>query len=529
MTATARPSLWPRPETPHPFGGVFLQHARRSQPDPQLAHYQRDPIAWMVERMGVPAHTLVWSKNPGYRTHIWDGDRDPLVKIAMGLAAGKNVGVEAGTGTQKTHTAALLTLWFLSVFRNSIIPTEAPKEQQLTLHLWKEIGKLWPRFQRLHPAAELTQLRIRMVPGSDEWGAVGFPVGVGANEESATKAQGFHAEHMLIITEETPGMNGAVMTANEHTCTAPHNLRLGLGNPDSQQDELHKFCTQPGTVHVRISALDHPNVVTGKAGIVPGAASRPKVEERRLKYTDTGRLYLSRVRGIAPTEATDALVRLEWLLAARRKTAQERAALRQGPRALGVDVAASEHGDKAAIAEGEGGDLQSVTAHRCPDPNAFARLHVAPLIESGFRGMIAPERVGIDSVGVGAGSVNELVRLGHRVVPLNGGNSPIFVLGDSEKYENLRAQMCWQFREDARTGKLALPPEADPILDGDLTALTWGTRNGKIFVEKKENIIPLLGRSPDKGDAAIYWNWMRHHAGIRAPDPTAFQPARIHA
>lgn len=483
----------------------------------RLSYYQRNPIGWMIERMRIPQHTLVWSKNPGYRSHRWDGHRDPLVKIAQALADSKNVGVEAGTGTQKTYTGALLLLWFLSVFRDAIVVTEAPKEKQLTLHLWKEIRKLWPRFQVLHPTAELTQLRIRMIPGSDEWGAVGFAVGVGADEESATKAQGFHAEHMLIITEETPGIDAAIMTANENTCTAPHNLRLALGNSDHQQDELHKFCLTPGTVHVRISALDHPNVVTGTASVVPGAASRESNERRRLKYTATGRLYLSRVRGIAPSEATDALIRLDWLKAARAKTAAERAVLRQGPAAVGVDVANSEDGDKAAIAKGQGAELQSVTSHRCPDANAFARQQVVPLIGRD----LAAERVGIDSVGVGAGSVNEALRLGHHVVSLNGGASMIFVPGDSEKYENLRAQMYWQYREDCRTGNLAMPPEADEELDGDLTAITWGTRNGKIFVEKKENIVPLLGRSPDKGDAAVYWNWVRRDRGFHAPRRTA--------
>jgi hypothetical protein len=38
----------------------------------------------------------------------------------------------------------------------------------------------------------------------DDWLAVGFVAGVKADEASSTKAQGFHAEHMLMIIEETP-------------------------------------------------------------------------------------------------------------------------------------------------------------------------------------------------------------------------------------------------------------------------------------------------------------------------------------
>lgn len=43
----------------------------------------------------------------------------------------------------------------------------------------------------------------------------------------------------------------------------------------------------------------------------------------------------------------------------------------------------------------------------------------------------------------------------------------------------------------------------------DLTSPTWGTRNGKIFVESKEDLRKRLGRSPDKGDAVVHANWVR--------------------
>jgi hypothetical protein len=41
----------------------------------------------------------------------------------------------------------------------------------------------------------------------------------------------------------------------------------------------------------------------------------------------------------------------------------------------------------------------------------------------------------------------------------------------------------------------------------------WTTRNGKIAVESKDDIIKRLRRSPNKGDAAVYWNWVRRRPG----------------
>src|SRR5690606_34393261 len=202
----------------------------------------------IVDRLGIPEHTLRWSLLPAYRDHEWDGTPDPLAAVLEALAAGRNVGVESATGTGKTFLGACVVLWFLACWEDSIVVTAAPKEAQLKLHIWKEVGRLWPRFQRLFPEAVLIDGKVRMrdsVEDRETWAATAFVCGVGATEASATKAQGFHAEHMLIITEETPGIHPAIMVAFENTSIAPHNLRLAFGNPDHQEDELHRFCLSP--------------------------------------------------------------------------------------------------------------------------------------------------------------------------------------------------------------------------------------------------------------------------------------------
>src|SRR5882672_2157622 len=56
--------------------------------------YQERPLAWIVEKLGVPEHTIRWSLNPGYDAHTWDGDRDPLIRVLEALARWENCGVE---------------------------------------------------------------------------------------------------------------------------------------------------------------------------------------------------------------------------------------------------------------------------------------------------------------------------------------------------------------------------------------------------------------------------------------------------
>ena len=114
---------------------------------------------------------------------------------------------------------------------------------------------------------------------------------------------------MLIVAEEKPGMDQAIIAALRNTLTAPHNLFLGLGNPDHQLDPLHTFSTIPGVEAVRTSACDHPNMVSRDASLVPGATSEQFIEDKRIEYGEDGPLYLSRVRGISPKEGYNALIK----------------------------------------------------------------------------------------------------------------------------------------------------------------------------------------------------------------------------
>ena len=485
--------------------------------------YQRDPVGWAERYLAIPRHTLVWSLNPGYDAHQWDGTPDPIAAMLEALAAGESVGVESGTGTGKSFGCAVATLWWLACWENARALSYAPKESQLRLFMWAEIAAMWPRFSAHFPTAELTDLRIRM-NGTDKWAAQGVAVGVGADEKegSATKAQGAHAEHLLIITEETPGVASAVMKALRNTRTGRHNLQLSVGNPDNQQDELHKFCALSSTRAVRVSALDHPNVVSG-LDIVPGACSPTGIALIAEEDAPGTPMYDSRVRGISPAESVDALIKLAWV-----KEAQARypALLAAGGRlAMGVDVANSEHGDKAAIAVFRGAALLKVEAKACPNANALGSEVVA--ICQDERAPVAQEYVGIDPVGVGAGTVNECFRLGFHPQRLGGAQEPVGNAAkapdgtvmewapDANRFNNLRSQMAWQLREDLRNGAIGLPP--DQKLTAQLTALRYEVKGGKVVVEEKAKAKARLRGKMDEFDAVMYANWVRPRAVVPVP------------
>lgn len=520
-------SLWPETEGPLVRPEEFT--ARPLAAVRPLVQYQRDPVAFLVERLGIDAATITWGTHPAYATHEWDGTTEPLVAMLAGLRDGQDVGVEAGTGTQKSFTAAAIILWFLASFPDARVFTFAPKADQLKLFIWKEVRTLWPAFARMFPTATLTDLCVRVRGGLDDgWAARGYAVDVRAGESVSTHAQGMHAEHMLLIYEECPGIEQATIEAGKNTCTGPHNLRLFLGNPDHQLDTLHRACIAPGVRHIRVSALDHPNVVTGETIVPGGAVSRKSVDARRAEYGVNSRLFQSRVRGLSPAESTEALIKLEWVQRAQQRWRDAKANGtfdKWGLAALGVDVANSLGGDEGAIARFRGRLCREVESFPCPDANALGRRVVTEMKDDA----IADQHVGIDSVGVGAGTVNECHRLGRWIRSLNGGASPVYE-SDHETYNNLRSQMLWRAREDLRLNLVDLPPDHE--LSVDLTTPEYETRNGKIIVESKEEIKKRLpgGRSTNKGDAFIYGNFVRDRdpiasnlsppEGIRHGDPS---------
>lgn len=497
--------------------------------------YKKDPLFWLEDRLGESPDNIKWSLHPEYANHKWDGDKDPLHLAWSSIAQSKWVGVEAATGTSKTYTLARIVLWFLDTYEDSLVVTSAPKEAQLKLHLWSELQKIFPRFKKFRKQADLQSLKLYVegLGGEDEdadyaksWMAVGFIAGTGAEEQSATRAQGFHRKHMLIIVEETPGMPAAIMTAFKNTSTGGHNIILAVGNPDSQLDPLHMFCSLQNVVHVRISAYDFPNIVL-KREHIPGAVTLESIERRAIEYGKGSMMYNSRVRGISPAESTEALIKLSWIMESRHR--KDSSTMESGWGAMGVDVANSESGDKAAIAWGDNSRLVGLKTFTCPNATHLAYNLLWPDVVLQERKMhvyglpklnelcYVDDCVGVDTVGVGVATFNAFHDEGVGVVSLQGGQWDDAIPLDEDgkamyKFANLRAQMWYMLREDLRKGHISIDVEDEATyvqLCRELTAPKIEITDNTIKIESKKTVRQRLGASPNLADAVVYWNWLR--------------------
>lgn len=489
-----------------------LNKERNKSDESLKSFYKTHPVEYIVERFNIRPEVIDWSLIDAYKEHKYEGTPNPLKTILDALVAGEWVGVESAKGVGKTFLGACIVFWFLECFENSVVVTVAPKEDQLNLHIWKEISLLYPKFNKGTLMSKM--LRMSDDPGKDKqptWFATKFVAGAGTVETTAQNAAGFHAEHLLIILEETPGINQKVIDALISTCSSPHNLILAFGNPDHQQDNLHKFCAHSNVRAVRISGFDHPNVVLKDASFIPGAQSVQGLERLLTVYrTPQNPLYQSHARGISPGSGPKALIKYNWCEAAVQlhdKYLDEHGIVDlskiPGEKSLGADVANSAEGDDGSIVKGKGSICYSAESFPCPNSNELGtRINNICLIEG-----ISKRKVKIDGIGVGAGTVNELIRLGYRKQDINfiGSESPVKIRKMTEQFNNLRSQAWWMTSIDLRDGLVGMP--YDPELMQDLSAPEWELSNGKICVESKKDIKKRLGRSPNKGDAFVYWYW----------------------
>lgn len=154
-------------------------------------------------------------------------------------------------------------------------------------------------------------------------------------------------------------------------------------------------------------------------------------------------------------------------------------------------------------------------AKAAPDGQAGARIVWRSLLVDGH----PPVPVQVDIGGSAGSSVYDFARqLGLRAVALNGAaKSRATDRSKKLRFANKRAEWFWKFREllDPDHGAtLALPPDAQ--LRADLCSARWTLGLRGIQIEDKEAIKARLGRSPDRGEAAIYASVQADSAGPQA-------------
>lgn len=421
------------------------------------------------------------------------------------LAAHHRVALRGPRGLGKTAIGALAVLWFART-RDALgldwkILTTAGVYRHLYRALWPEVHKWAPMIGGLYPPLrddrELMNASI-VLPHGQAFAAVA---------KNADMIESAHADQLLILIDEAKSVPEAIWDALEGSLTGETGQYvLALSTPGPPAGRFYQ---------IHQGRLDgwHARHVTISEAVDAGRVSTASIDRRGRYWGTDSALYRQQVHGDFAADDEHAIIPLSWVEAAMERWSawrdeQGRPEL-DGDPAYGVDVATTGT-DSSVIARRIGPHIVEL---------AYTRGNSVMGVTGKVQGFVRKTHmktapIVVDSIGVGSGVASRLDELGYRVVRYTGSASTTRRTADREfGFTNVRTAAYWHLREllDPQHGAdIMLPPHEQ--LTADLTTpkllepLTGSPP--KLRMERKEDLIARLGRSPDFGDAVVmaYWS-----------------------
>lgn len=436
--------------------------------------YWDDPVAFAIDMLGF--------------------DPDDWQREAFKDVAEANyVSIRSGQGVGKTSFEAILIIWFLCCRPNPKVVCTAPTRQQLYDVLWAEVAK-WLESSLVKRILKWTKTKVYMVGYEERWFATA---------KTATKPenmQGFHEDHMLFIVDEASGVADKIMEAISGTLSGEDNKLVMCGNPtrtsgyfyDSHNRDRESFRTR------RVSSLDSKRT------------SKENIEMLKRKYGEGSDVWRVRVEGEFPSGDSDAFIALELAEFAKDEVNLEPTGYKL---TVGVDVARFGD-DETSMYCGLGGKVVGQKHHHKQDTMVTAGWVLRLIDDTRIEHPeISEVEIRIDDDGVGGGVTDRLNEinaergLGYIIIPVhNGSSSTDHYYGNrgSELWGNIKKKL-----EDNMSSFMLgnLPtiqlPDDDKLV-AQLTSRKWRMgSNGRIYLERKDDMKKRGLQSPDRADAFI--------------------------
>lgn len=407
-------------------------------------------------------------------------------------------------GVGKTTTMAVAVLWGIGAFQDDVkVVTTASAYRQVIHFLWPEIKKWaaktdWSKVgMQVRRGKELLEYNIKL-PGKEAFASV---------SDDPALIEGAHATHLIYIFDEAKAIPTATWDAVEGAFSTGDCYWLAMSTPGEPSGRFYD-------IHKRKAGLNdwHTKHVTLQEAIDCGQINPDWAAQRAQQWGTQSAVYQNRVEGEFAESGDDAIIPLSWAEKAVDRW-HECGGKGEGNTVYGVDPA-YKGDDKTTIARLVGNVVEDIEAHSKEDTMQTAGRVAAKL---------KPDTpCGVDVIGIGAGVYDRLKELGYKkTFPVNVAetaahrNKPITDSSGELEFENLRAAIWWMLREaldPTNPDALAIPPDSEDRLIGDLTAPAYGySSRGKVKVESKDDIKKRIGVSTDYADAvglAVYMAWL---------------------
>lgn len=432
--------------------------------------------------------------------------------------------VASGTARGKDYVAACAAICFMyltprwkdgKLVKNTKIAMTAPTERQVNNIMIPEISRLFRNAGFL--PGRLLSSGIRT--DYDEWFLTGFKAG----DDNTEAWSGFHAVNTMFIVTEASGISEATYNAIEGNLQGNSrflivfnpNITTGYAARAMKSDRFSKF---------RLNSLNAENVVK-KRLVIPGQVDYDWVKDKVLNwcfpiqqidfnagegdFTWEGGLYrpndLFRVKvlGMFPKVSEDVLIPYEWIEIANEnwRRLQEEGFKPVKSCKLGSDVAGMGR-DDSVLCPRYGNYVPKFEAHQSAgkaDHMHVAGMHV-PFVSD------KKAKAYIDTIGEGAGVYSRLQELGYRNVyscKYSESARGLHDITGQYEFANMRAYCYWAVRDwlNPKNGFGAALPPCDKLMEEATETKWFFMSDGRIAIEKKDEIKKRIKRSPDYFDS----------------------------
>ena len=446
--------------------------------------YVDDPVGFAREVLGVK----VWSKQ---------------VEILLAARDHKRVSVTSGHKVSKSHTAAILALWWYCTRDDARVQMTSTTARQVDEILWLELRKMKQRAKEPIPG-HMYDLARSGLKSEDFREIVGFTA------KEAEGAAGISGANLLYICDEASGIPDSIFEAIEGNRAGGARIIL-FSNPTRTDGEFFESHHSKAEFYkcIEVSSEDTPNVVEGRE-IIPGLATREWVEEKKKEWGTDSALYKIRVQGKFVLSEDGKIISVHAITQAEERWHETEA---KGVLSIGLDPAGEGgDGDESVWAPRRGLKVIELVDRRGLTEDGHVAMTVG-LIKEHRKSKAEEVRVIVDRDGpVGAKVYGALLvylqkpdherEVSFRLIGIRSGE---WATRKPKEFERVRDEM-WMNAADWIRGGGAIPE--DTKLSKDLHAPAWIPQiNGKTKATPKKVLRKLLGRSPDRGDSVVLSCW----------------------
>lgn len=443
--------------------------------------------------------------------------RGPQVGWCRDLVEYRCLAIETGNMLGKDYWIGGIVPWWLCTRENSLVIVTGPGQTILGSVTWKEIrkaihGSPFSIGAKISQGIKTSPHTVVMAPG---WQALGY------STTSVERASGQHAGQLLVIVEEASGVEPEAWDALE---SLGYTKLVAIGNPLRPEGGFVDLCNQAASDKARsvpkreaTCYRNVPSTAGPDAHLVKspyGLADQTWIDACRRKYGEDSLWYRAHVLAIRPALLNEQLIPTADLdrcitaetaaTVAMLRGDKEKAARLCGKKRIGCDVGEGVGNARSVIIARDDLGIIAKHASRYTGPGDAAEAMVMMAQELG----IPPEQCSYDGAGqTGKRLGNALAKRGfERARPFFGSAS------GGKRCTNLRTAcalaLARRLDRDHFAGSgfvwhpFAIEPDSDwEAMREELLGLRYHLQGDQSALEKKDEFMERLGRSPDYSDA----------------------------